>query len=206
MVAHQLIPRGIHDLRVLDAMRTVPRHRFVSPDLRHVAYTDNPLSIGLGQTISQPFIVALMTQLLRPEPGGRVLEIGVGSGYQSAVLSGLVKEVIGVERVPELAREAEERLHALSYVNVRVIVGDGTEGYPPGAPYDGILAAAAAPTIPEPLLLQLADGGRLVIPVGSADEQIIELVWRQGGSLHIERLTPVRFVPLIGRHGFKHGW
>jgi protein-L-isoaspartate(D-aspartate) O-methyltransferase len=206
MVAHQLIPRGIHDPRVLDAMRTVPRHRFVSPDLRHVAYTDNPLSIGLGQTISQPFIVALMTQLLRPEPGGRVLEIGVGSGYQSAVLSGLVKEVIGVERVPELAREAEERLHALSYVNVRVIVGDGTEGYPPGAPYDGILAAAAAPTIPEPLLLQLADGGRLVIPVGSADEQIIELVWRQGGSFHIERLTPVRFVPLIGRYGFKHSW
>jgi len=206
MVTQQLISRGINDARVLEAMRTVPRHRFVSPDLRFAAYTDNPLSIGLGQTISQPFIVALMTQLLAPQPADRVLEIGVGSGYQTAVLSGLVKEVIGIERVPELAREAGERLRALGYTNVKVIVGDGTEGYPPCAPYDGILAAAAAPTIPEPLLQQLADGGRLVLPVGSVDEQLIELVRRRGGSFHIERLTPVRFVPLIGKYGFKRGW
>ncbi len=206
MVRNQLAHRGITDESVLQAMREVPRHLFVPPAFQDQAYADGPLPIGSGQTISQPYIVALMTQLLRPQAQDKVLEIGVGSGYQTAILSLLVKEVIGLERVPELAQEAKERLEALGYSNATIYVADGSLGYHATAPYDGILVAAAAPRIPEPLLLQLADGGRLVIPVGSAFEQVIELAWRKGGSIHIERLTPVRFVPLIGEYGYEKDW
>ncbi|HEC23942.1 MAG TPA: protein-L-isoaspartate(D-aspartate) O-methyltransferase [Chloroflexi bacterium] len=203
MVQEQLIRRGITDERVLKAMGTVPRHLFVPPRLRHLAYDDSPLPIGAGQTISQPFMVALMTQLLRPAPDDRVLEIGVGSGYQTAVLAELVREVIGLERIPELAEQARKKLEEMGYRNVTIHVADGSAGFPEAAPYDGILVAAAAPRIPEALLEQLAEGGRLVIPVGDAYDQMLERAWRQGGSIHIERLVPVRFVPLIGRFGFQ---
>ncbi len=206
MVRNQIANRGINDERILDAMRDVPRHLFIPPDLYPHAYTDGPLPIGEGQTISQPYIVAYMTWLLRLEPGDRVLEIGVGSGYQSAILSRLVKEVIGIERIPTLAEQAQQRLHDLGYRNVTVQVGDGTLGYEPGAPYDGILVAAAAPYVPEPLLDQLAEGGRLVIPVGDRENQLLERIRRLGGSIHIERLSPVRFVPLVGQLGFQGGW
>jgi protein-L-isoaspartate(D-aspartate) O-methyltransferase len=172
--------------------------------VRDYAYADGAYPIGEGQTISQPYIVALMTQLLKVQPTDRVLEIGVGSGYQTAVLAELANEVIGVERIPALAQEAEARLHEMGYQNLAVHVGDGTEGFAQAAPYDAILAAAVAPTIPEPLIEQLADGGRLVIPVGDHDDdQYIERVYRRGKTLHIEKLTPVRFVRLIGKHGFE---
>lgn len=206
MVRNQIANRGITDERILDALREVPRHLFIPPDLYPYAYTDGPLPIGEGQTISQPYIVAYMTWLLRLQPDDRVLEIGVGSGYQSAVLSRLVKEVVGIERIPALAEQAQKRLHDLGYKNVTVHVGDGTLGWEPDAPYNGILVAAAAPYIPDPLLDQLAEEGRLVIPVGDRDNQLLERIRRHGGSVHIERLSPVRFVPLVGRWGFQGGW
>lgn len=206
MVSQQLSDRGISDPRVLDAMRAVPRHLFVPPELRHMAYLDGPLHIGHEQTISQPYIVGVMTQLLRPGPEDRVLEIGVGSGYQTAVLAEMAREVIGLERIAELTEEAAARLRDLGYDNVNIHTADGTEGYPDEAPYDRILVAAAAPSLPEPLLEQLAIGGRMVIPVGGPDDQVIELVWRRGETYHIERLIAVRFVPLLGKFGFKKGW
>jgi protein-L-isoaspartate(D-aspartate) O-methyltransferase len=202
MVRSQLASRDIWDERVLLVMEQVPRHRFLPDDLHPYAYDDGPLPIGQGQTISQPYIVALMTQLVRPGPGDRILEIGTGSGYQAAVLAALAGEVIGLERIPWLAEEAEARLRALGYANVSIHVADGSLGFPEKAPYDGILVAAAAPRIPEALLEQLAEGGRLVIPVGDSKEQMLERAWRRGGSTHIERLVPVRFVPLIGAAGF----
>lgn len=202
MVREQLARRGICNERVLEAMTAVRRHLFVPEEVRHLAYGDGPLPIGFEQTISQPYIVALMTQLLIPVPEDRVLEIGVGSGYQTAVLAELVKEVVGLERIPELAEQAAQRLKSLGYDNVTVHVADGSLGYPQAGPYSAILAAAAAPSIPEPLIAQLTDGGRLVMPVGTMSEQLIERATRRGGSIHIERLTPVRFVPLIGKFGF----
>ncbi len=202
MVQQQLRRRGISDPRVLAAMGKVPRHLFVPSEVRHLAYEDGPLSIGAGQTISQPYIVALMTQLLNPQPEDHVLEIGVGSGYQTAILAELVKDVIGMERISELAEGARERLERLGYSNVTVLVGDGTLGYARAAPYDAILVAAAAPEVPEPLLMQLAVGGRLIIPVGSDFEQIIKRIRRTEEGFKTEDLTPVRFVPLIGKHGF----
>jgi protein-L-isoaspartate(D-aspartate) O-methyltransferase len=202
MVRRQLARRDITDQRVLEAMGRVPRQLFVPNGLRHLAYDDGPLSIGAGQTISQPYIVALMTQLLKPGLEDRVLEVGVGSGYQTAILSGLVREVIGIERIEELAVQARERLALLCCSNARVIVGDGSQGFPPAAPYNSILVAAAAPDIPKPLVDQLAPGGRLIIPVGRGYEQVIVRATQGAGGLHIEYLTPVRFVPLIGRWGF----
>jgi protein-L-isoaspartate(D-aspartate) O-methyltransferase len=199
MVREQLAGRGITDERVLEAMRRVPRHHFVPRELQHLAYHDGPLPIGADQTISQPYIVALMTQLLELEGDERVLEIGVGSGYQTAILSLLA-------RVESLAESAAERLDALGYDNVTIHVGDGSQGLPDDAPFDAILCAAAAPHVPEPMIGQLADGGRLVIPVGEAYEQILTRLTRRGGATHLERLVPVRFVPLIGRHGFLKGW
>jgi protein-L-isoaspartate(D-aspartate) O-methyltransferase len=203
MVARQIARRGITDERVLSAMRKVPRHYFTPPEYRHMAYDDGPLPIGYHQTISQPFIVALMTEILAPQPEDRVLEIGVGSGYQTAILAELVHEVVGIERITELAAEARDRLVTLGYRNVSVHVGDGTLGYARMAPYNAILVAAAAPKIPEPLIMQLAEHGRLVIPVGSGYEQVLQCVHREPETLVIETHTPVRFVPLIGQHGFK---
>lgn len=203
MVKSQLAHRGIRDKRVLDAMRQVPRHLFIPEDMRHLAYCDGPLPIGHGQTISQPYIVALMTELLELTGQEKVLEIGTGSGYQAAILSRLVPQVYSIERHAALARQAKKVLAQLGYDNVMVIVSDGTLGWPEHSPYEAIIITAAAPDIPQPLIDQLADGGRLVAPVGTRWSQSLVKVKRQGGSLMREQLTPVAFVPLVGEHGWR---
>jgi protein-L-isoaspartate(D-aspartate) O-methyltransferase len=203
MVSAQLLSRGIHDLRVLAAMGSVPRHRFIPPDDLPWAYSDGPLPIGNGQTISQPYIVALMTELLELEPDERVLEIGTGSGYQAAVLGELAVEVHTVEVIPELARQAEVTLGALGYTHVHVHMGDGSAGWPGAAPYHKILVAAAAPQVPQDLLDQLAEGGRLVIPVGSRSVQELEVWQRTGQEFNRQVNIAVCFVPLRGQFGWK---
>jgi protein-L-isoaspartate(D-aspartate) O-methyltransferase len=203
MVHTQLACRGISDELVLAAMARVPRHLFVPEEWREQAYQDRALPIEEGQTISQPFIVALMAQSLALRGDERVLEIGAGSGYAAAVLSLLAAEVYTVERWPTLAEAAERRLHALGYTNTHVHVGDGTAGLPAYAPFDAIVVAAAAPWAPKPLREQLADGGRLVIPVGGRDEQLLLRLTRSGTLVRTERLSGVRFVPLIGAHAWE---
>jgi protein-L-isoaspartate(D-aspartate) O-methyltransferase len=203
MVEDQLIPRQIRDDRVLAAMGSVPRHLFVPPDLRHLAYSDAPLPIGQRQTISQPYIVALMTELLELTGEERVLEVGTGSGYQAAVLAHVAKKVYSVERIPELADEARDRLKQMGVENVDVIHHDGSLGYPEEAPYDGIIVTAAAPQVPGPLKEQLADGGRLVLPVGGRNGQILERWRREGENFSREQVAPVAFVPLVGNQGWK---
>ncbi len=203
MLEDQLRRRDITDRRVLAAMRQVPRHRFVRPADRHLAYADAPLPIGKLQTISQPYIVALMTQWLEPQPDDQVLEVGTGSGYQAAVVARLVRRVITVERIPELAAQARKILTELGVLNVEVVEGDGTCGYPDEAPYAGILVTAGAPSVPEALRQQLAEGGRLVLPVGSRDGQMLERWTRGGDDFHRERIAPVAFVPLIGEQGWN---
>ena len=204
MVQKQLIDRGIDNPRVLSAMGRIPRQRFIAPRLARQAYDDGPLAIGGGQTISQPYIVGLMTQLLDPQPDDRMLEIGLGSGYQTAILAEIVREVFAVERVQELATSALELLNEMGYANVQVLFGDGTLGYPGAAPYNGILVAAAGPDIPPALANQLADGGRLVMPVGAIkDNQILVRLTRNGAQFTREQVLEVRFVPLIGQHGFS---
>ncbi len=180
MVKEQLEKRGIRDPRVLEAMRQVPRHRFVPPENRHLAYADGPLPIGEGQTISQPYIVALMSQLLQIDAREKVLEIGTGSGYQAAVLAHLAEIVYTIERYASLAQKAEAKLRELGIDNVHVHVGDGTKGWPEEAPYDGIIATAGSPEVPRPLLEQLSDEGRLVLPVGRKRGQVLERWVRQG--------------------------
>jgi protein-L-isoaspartate(D-aspartate) O-methyltransferase len=203
MVHTQLACRGISDERVLEAMARVPRHLFVPEEWREYAYQDRALPIEEGQTISQPFIVALMAQSLALRGDERVLEIGAGSGYAAAVLSLLAAEVYTVERWPTLAEAAERRLLELGYTNTHVYVGDGTAGLPAYAPFDGIVVAAAAPWAPKPLREQLSDGGRLVIPVGGRDEQLLLRLTRSGTLVRTERLSGVRFVPLIGMHAWE---
>jgi protein-L-isoaspartate(D-aspartate) O-methyltransferase len=188
----QLRRRGIRDRRVLDAMARVPRELFVPPEQRAHAYDDAALALSHGQTISQPFIVALIAQAVRAEPGDRVLDVGTGSGYQAAVLCELGAEVSGVERVPELAVQARENLSAAGY-DVDVVVGDGALGLPDRAPFDGIAVAAAADRVPGPLYEQLADGGRLVLPIGES----LVAVSRTPGGPRTEFLSPARFVPLV---------
>ncbi len=202
MVREQLEARDIHNARVLAAFREVPRHEFVPEDLRHLAYRDGPLPIEAGQTISQPYIVAYMTQLLELTGSENVLEVGTGSGYQTAILARLATQVHSLERYAVLAETARERLARLGVTNVEILIGDGSQGLPDQAPFDAITVTAAAPEAPQPLLAQLADGGRLVIPVGPPREQILERWLRRGGTWHIEHLTPVAFVPLIGKHGW----
>jgi protein-L-isoaspartate(D-aspartate) O-methyltransferase len=203
MVHRQIEMRGVRDERVLAAMRAVPRHRFVPRYLQATAYHDAPLPIGQGQTISQPYIVAYMTDALALSAEDRVLEIGTGSGYQAAVLAQLVAEVITVERLPQLAEEAQSVLLALGYGNVQVEVADGTLGWPDGAPYDAIVVTAAAPAMPEPLRWQLADGGRLIAPVGPRWTQQLVRIRRTGDRFDTEMLLGVAFVPLIGEHGWS---
>lgn len=200
MVERQLAARGIDDRRVLEAMRRVPRHRFVPLSEAPAAYQDRPLPIGHGQTISQPYIVALMTQLALPAPDDRVLEIGTGSGYQAAVLSRLAGEVYTIEIVAPLAQEAARVLHELDYDNVTVRAGDGYGGWPDKAPFDVIVVTAAPERIPQPLLDQLKPGGRLVAPVGpaGATQELRVVEKRADGSLHTVRAIPVRFVPFTG--------
>jgi protein-L-isoaspartate(D-aspartate) O-methyltransferase len=203
MVRSQIEARGIHDPQVLAAMRQVPRHLFVPVNVRDSACRDTPLPIGKGQTISQPYIVALMTELLELTDEESVLEIGTGSGYQAAILSLLAREVYTVERLPGLARNAEEVLCQLGYTNVHVRVGDGTLGWPEHAPYDALIVTAAPPQIPSPLLDQLADRGRLVAPIGPRWTQNLVRVRREGEIFHKEYLTAVAFVPLVGEHGWE---
>jgi protein-L-isoaspartate(D-aspartate) O-methyltransferase len=203
MVEEQIRRRHITDERVLAAMERVPRHEFVSAEFRSRAYEDAPLPIGGGQTISQPYIVAAMTAALRLSGTERVLEIGAGCGYQGAILGCLAKEVYTVEYRPELAAEASERLARLGYANVHVHCGDGTLGLREMAPFDGILVAAAAPSAPAPLIEQLAGGGRMIVPVGDAENQELHLIERTDGVLRTTMLEPCRFVPLVGAHGWK---
>lgn len=203
MVDRQLAARGIHDPAVLAAMRAVPREEFVPENLRHHAYDDGPLPIGGGQTISQPFIVAIMIESLKLESSDRVLEIGVGSGYAAAVLAEIVAQVYGIERIETLAVAARRRLERLGYDNVEIRHGDGTKGWSEKGPFDAIVVAAAGPKVPEALKEQLAPGGRMVIPVGSSrfDQNLLRLT-RTDRGIKEERLEAVRFVPLVGEEGW----
>jgi len=203
MVEKQIRQRGLTDERVLRAIAAVPRHEFVPPSSLSMAYADEPLGIGGGQTISQPYIVAAMTAALRLSGKERVLDVGTGCGYQAAVLSLLAREVFSVEVRSELAESAKQRLRRLGYGNVDVRCGDGSMGLSEFAPFDAILIAAAGPSVPEPLLVQLGDGGRLIGPVGGDDHQQLILVIRQGNEFLRERRESCRFVPLIGRHGWN---
>ena len=205
MVEHQLERRGVRDPLVLEAMRSVPREAFVPPELADEAYADGPLPIGEGQTISQPYIVALMVEALELRGGERVLEIGAGSGYAAAVLAEIAAEVYTVERHAPLAEEAEARLRRLGYQNVHIRVGDGSRGWLDHAPYEGIVVAAGAPEVPEPLKEQLADGGRLVIPVGRGRtlQDLIRLRRLSETEYQREELGGVRFVPLVGAEGWE---
>ncbi len=198
MVEEQLAAPGrdIQNRRVLDAMATVPRHEFVPKALWKFAYWDEPLPIGYSQTISQPFIVAFMTAQLDPKPTDRVLEIGTGSGYQAAVLSRLVAEVYTIEIIEPLAKRAEADLKRLGYNNVRVLAGDGYQGWPDHAPFDAIIVTCAPDQIPQPLVGQLRDGGRMIIPVGPADNQQLYLLQKHGTKVEQQAILPVRFVPM----------
>jgi len=202
MVELQLHSRGIRDERVLKAMERVPRHEFIPESLRVDAYADMPLPIGNGQTISQPYIVAAMLEALQVRESDRVLEIGAGSGYMAALLGELAAEVFGIERHAELAARSQGVLQMLGCDNVHIIVGDGSMGYPPAAPFDRIIASAAAPLIPPALIEQLSDGGRMVIPVGPSHAQQLQLVRKKGGETNITMLDPCRFVPMIGESAY----
>lgn len=203
MVESQLRNRGIHDGRVLEAMLRIPRHLFVPEEFQRQAYADHPLPIGEEQTISQPFINALSLQVLALNGSERALEIGTGSGYQTALLARLAEAVYSVERHAGLAQSAEEVLSRLGIENVKIVVADGSKGWAEYAPFDAILVSAAAPRIPESLLQQLAEHGRMVVPVGSQHAQELQLVTKKDGSVHTETIEGCRFVPLIGAEGFQ---
>ncbi len=203
MVKRQIEARNITDKLVLDAMRKVPRHVFVPREYEQSAYEDRPLPIGFGQTISQPYMVALMTEALCLKGDEKVLEVGTGSGYQAAILAEIVDHVVTIERIPELAARASEILRNLGYGNVEVVVGDGSKGYPPRAPYDAIVVTAGAPRIPDALVEQLAEGGRIVIPVGSGFHQTLTRLTKKQGGNDIEYLEGCIFVPLVGECGWN---
>jgi len=205
MVETQIRRRGCSDERVLRAMARVPRHRFLPDPEDPAAYDDIPLGIGSGQTISQPYMVALMMDLLRLGGGERVLEVGTGSGYQAAILGELAREVITLERFAELSDRAGALLADLGYTNVRVVVGDGTLGYPEGEPYDRVLVTAAAPRVAQPWVEQLVDGGRLVLPLGERWNQTLTLVTKKGDRVAQESHGGCVFVPLVGQHGWDTG-
>jgi protein-L-isoaspartate(D-aspartate) O-methyltransferase len=202
MVDEQLVLRGISDSRVLAAMGKVPRDRFVGKDQKHLAFADRPLPIGYGQTISQPYIVALMTEALELEPENKVLEIGTGSGYQTAILAEIVKKVYTIEKIEPLLNQAKKILEDLGYDNIVSKVHDGTQGWPEHAPFDAILVTAGAPRVPSPLMDQLAEGGRMIIPVGDQTLQELTKVTKKNGQSKKEKLGGCRFVPLVGEHGW----
>jgi protein-L-isoaspartate(D-aspartate) O-methyltransferase len=202
MVAAQLRDRGILDDRVLDAVLRIPRHEFVAQEYKSQAYEDHPIPIGENQTISQPFIVAVSLQALRLEGTESVLEIGTGSGYQTSLLATLARSVYSMERHAALAKGAEEVLNKLGLTNVKIVIGDGSYGLPEFSPYDSILVSAAAPAVPPSLLEQLADGGRMVIPVGPQHSQALQLVRKVAGELIVEVIEGCRFVPLVGAGGY----
>jgi protein-L-isoaspartate(D-aspartate) O-methyltransferase len=203
MVKKQLIPRGIKDVRVLDAMRKVPRHLFVSSSMQHNAYNDMALPIDEGQTISQPYMVAVMTELLELVGNEKILEIGTGSGYQAAILAELAKVVYTIERKESLAENTRLRLHSLTYNNIHLKVGDGTLGWPEEAPFDRIIITAASPKIPDPLLEQIAMEGILVIPIGNKYSQQLLKIRKTKDKILEEYHTPCVFVPLIGKYGWR---
>lgn len=203
MVESQIKARGIGDERVIKAMLKVPRHLFVDPALRDQAYGDFPLPIGERQTISQPYIVALMTEALELKGQERVLEIGTGSGYQTAILAELALWVYTIEKYPSLQEKAKNLLIKLGYKNISFKIGDGTLGWSEAAPFEAIIVTAASPQIPQPLIEQLAEGGRIVIPVGDEYSQMLIKGVKRGGVLHTKSLEPVRFVKLVGAYGFK---
>jgi len=203
MVKTQLMSRGIFDKLVLDAMKKVPRECFLPKDLEGSAYDDCALPIGEGQTISQPYMVAIMTEKLGLSGGEKVLEIGTGSGYQAAILAEIASEVITIERIPSIAERSRKLFDELGYKNIKVIVGDGTLGMPEEAPFGGVIVTAGAPSIPKPLTEQLSDGGRLVIPVGETFEQTLTIVTKHGNKLDVERSIGCVFVPLVGKYGWK---
>jgi protein-L-isoaspartate(D-aspartate) O-methyltransferase len=198
MVMEQLMSRGIHEERVLAAMTKVPRDEFVPQGSRAASYTDQPLPIGYGQTISQPFIVAFMTEQLGLAPGDRVLEIGTGSGYQAAILAGLVAEVYSIEIIEPLAKTAEATLERLGYKNVHVKAGDGYKGWPEHAPFDAVIVTCAPDHVPKLLVDQLKEGGRMIIPVGGFGDQELYLLEKKNGQLEQRAVLPVRFVPMAG--------
>jgi protein-L-isoaspartate(D-aspartate) O-methyltransferase len=203
MVERQLRRRGIHDERLLAAMYKVPRHEFVSRQSWGDAYADYPVVIGEQQTTSQPYMIAAMIQAAQIKPQDRVLEIGAGSGYQTALLAELASQVFAVERFPSLAESARQTLERLGYRNVKIVAGDGSLGLPEAAPYDAIIVSAAAPSAPPALIEQLAPGGRLLVPVGDTNQQFLQLVQRdQQGNIRVQTLEGCRFVPLIGQQGF----
>ena len=203
MVDTQLIPRGIKDKRVIQTMRNVPRHLFMPESYRHEAYEDMALPIGEGQTISQPYMVAIMTELLELKGDEKVLEIGTGSGYQAAILAELAREVYTIERIRVLGESVSDKLKEMGYDNIYVVIGDGTNGLPEKSPFDRILVTAAAPKIPECLISQLAEGGIIVAPVGQRFSQILIKGRKIKGVLKEDYHTPCIFVPLIGEHGWK---
>jgi protein-L-isoaspartate(D-aspartate) O-methyltransferase len=204
MVEQQLKNRDIYDFRVLDVMRNTPRHEFVPEEVRHLAYEDRPLAIGHEQTISQPYIIAAMLQALQLSGHERILEIGTGSGYQTALLCRLCAYVFSIERNPSLAEEAAERIATLDIENVDIHVGDGSQGLADMAPYDAIIVGACVPSIPGPLRAQMQTmNGRLILPVGSREHQYLQFVRRDFDNWFVENLIPVRFLPLIGRYGFS---
>jgi protein-L-isoaspartate(D-aspartate) O-methyltransferase len=202
MVETQLVPRGISDQRVLAAFRKVPRHEFIPENIRASAYDDCALPIGEKQTISQPYMVAIMTELLKLKGSEKVLEIGTGSGYQAAILAELCQSVHTMERVEPLSQRAEKTCRALGYNNIHFLVGDGTQGYPEAAPYQGIVVTAGCPEIPAPLVEQLADGGRLVVPVGDVYQQVLTTVTKRGKKIESQASVACVFVPLIGKFGW----
>ena len=205
MVRDQIERRGVRDPKVLEAMRTVPRHIFVPEKVRYEAYDDRPLPIGRGQTISQPYIVGYMTEMLGLKGGEKVLEIGTGSGYQAAVLSRIAGEVYTIERIPELMEQAQQRFADLGYTNIHCHVGDGTRGWDSEAPFQGIVATAGGPRIPQPLTEQLALGGTLVLPVGRNEysQTLVRVIREPSGEFRQEDLIGVAFVRLIGQHGWE---
>jgi len=203
MAADQLERRGLRNPRLLKAFRSVPRHEFLPEELRYRAYDDGPLPIGLGQTISQPYIVALMTSLLDLSGDETVLEVGAGSGYQAAILAMMARQVFTIERLPELAERAKSTLARLGYHNATVLCADGSLGWSEAAPYQAILVTAAAATLPQPLADQLAKGGRLVLPVGDYYGQTLQLWTREPGGMVHENIIPVSFVPLRGKYGWR---
>jgi protein-L-isoaspartate(D-aspartate) O-methyltransferase len=205
MVDTQIAPRGISDPRVLAAMRQVPRHRFIPSHLWDQAYGDYPLPIGEDQTISQPYIVALMTEILEIKATDKVLEVGTGSGYQAAILAELAAQVFSIDRVASLLAQAEKTLHSLGYTNIKTRVGDGTLGWPQEMPFDAIIVTAGAPQVPRPLTEQLSLGGRLVIPVGDRWSQTLTCVRKTKEGLKVEYHGGCRFVRLIGEYGWQQG-
>lgn len=205
MIEAQLRRRGIRDERVLEAMALVPRHEFVPPAFVKAAYEDRPLPIGESETISQPYIVAVMTQAAQVQPGDKALEVGTGSAYQAAILACLGATVYSLERNPKLAQAARDRLARLGFAGIEVITGDGSGGYPEAAPYQVILVTAAAPKAPSALVAQLAEGGRMVIPVGNLFHQDLHLILKQGGETIVHLLDACQFVPLIGKCGWPEG-